>query len=306
MTIFIVFMLIIFGFIGFIGYAWLIPSFKGAINESYLNDIVKEITEGKTTDNDKISAVLNWFDEDSTNLYNSWYLTHSGNPYFIFPGTYIIFTTEPLYICYRCFEDNDPRWILTSRCGSCGEYSRLFMIMTDALGYDVRRVHAPGEDHVWNEVKIAGVWIPVDPTNVSQNDGCDGWEDYGFIEWKEGNVSYVWAEYLHNDTILVRTSLYTNLTNVTVYCVDKNNNSISNVEITIMSNNLHDEDRIHETFIKGKAKPKTNDTGLVIFQIGGGTYKFKANSENYSGETDWICFSDQNPSHEFIINLTRK
>ena len=30
------------------------------------------------------------------------------------------------------------------------------MYMVDSLGLDVKRVHAPGEDHLWNEVKIDG------------------------------------------------------------------------------------------------------------------------------------------------------
>jgi hypothetical protein len=177
--------------------------------------------------------------------------------------------------------------------------------MVDSLGIDVRRVHAPGEDHLWNEVKINDEWIPVDSTNVSLPD-ADGWEDYNFFEYKEGNVSYVWAEYFHNDTIVDLTNNYTKLTNVTIYTVAQNNNSISGMTITVMSNNLHDKDRIRETYIEGKPKPKTNNSGYCTFQIGGGTYKFKADNSKYKGETDWVNFSDETPSHDFIIELKKK
>lgn len=180
------------------------------------------------------------------------------------------------------------------------------MLMADALGYKTRRVHAPGEDHVWNEIKINKDWIPVDPTNVSQTNGGDGWQDYTFFEWKEGNASYVWAEYLHNKTIEDRTERYTDLTNITIHTVDQNNISVSDVSITIISNNLHNTDRTYETYIKGKPKPNTNKTGYCTFQIGGGTYKFKASHDKYIGESDWINFSDQYPSHDFIFNLSKK
>ena len=302
----IVFSLVLIGILGFTCYSSVVPRIKAVLNDGYLQNVVTEITEGKTTDYEKISAVLEWFDPDRENLYNSYYLTHSEDPWYRFLDGYVIYTLKPPYICVRCYEDVDPRWLLTSRCGSCGEYSRLFMVMVDALGYDVKRVHAEGEDHVWNEIKIDDEWIPVDPTNVSLSDGGDGWEDYGFFEWKEGNLSYAWAEYLHNDTIEDRTSHYTNLTNVTIHCIDENNNSISNVTITIMSDNLDDTERIHETFIEDKSKPKTNETGFCTFQIGGGTYKFKGSNDNYSGETEWVAFSDQDPSHEFTIDLKRK
>lgn len=211
--------------------------------------------------------------------------------------------SDPPYICIRCFEDNDARWILTSRCGACGEYSRLFMVMADALGYAAKRVHAPGEDHVWNEVKIDGKWIPVDPTDVVLPTS-DGWKEYDFMEKKEGNVSYVWAEYLHNDTIEDITSLYTNLTNVTIHAVDKNNNSLSDVTITIISHNLKREPN-HETSIPEKLKPRTDESGFTTFQIGGGNYTFKAQNNDYNGELKWVEFSDINPQHKFIIIMEK-
>lgn len=304
MKVLIIILTIIFGFCGYIIYAAFIPNFKGAINEGYLQEIVNEITEDKITDYDKIGAVLNWFDQKNDNLYNSWFLTHSGKPYFNLPGTYMIFLLEPPYICIRCFENSDIKWLLTSRCGACGEYSRLFMIMVDALGYDVRRIHAPGEDHLWNEVKIDNNWIPVDPTNVSLPE-ADGWENFGFFEHKEGNASYIWAEYLHNNTIEDLTSHYTDLTNITIYCVDEFNNSASEATITIVSHNLKREPD-HETFIKNKPKPITNESGYCTFQIGGGNYTFRANSDKFYGELKWVEFSDSILNYGFTIKLKEK
>ncbi len=304
-TVVICIILVVVGFFGFITYSTMfIPNFKGYLNEEYLVDTVHEIIQGKITDYEKVSAILAWFDQKKTNMHNSWHLTHSGKSYWTIPGTYVIFFTEEPYVCYRCFDDNDPRWILTGRCGACGEYSRLFMIMADRLGFEVRRVHAQGEDHVWNEIMIDGAWIPVDSTNVSLPDGGDGWEDYGFFEHKEGNASLIWAEYLHNDTIEDLTSLYTPVTNVTLHCIDENNRSLSNVTITLISHNLK-RDPYHETFIKNKPKPKTNESGYCTVCIGGGNYTFQAVGENnkFTGERKWVTFSDEIPSYDFTIVL---
>jgi hypothetical protein len=301
--------LIIIGvlFLSIIAYPYVVPAIKGPLNEGYLHEIVNGLIEGKSTDQEKIGAILSWFDRNEDYVHNSWILINVEKKVVltIIDGFYYILSVEP-YIFIRTKDTMDARWFLTNRIGACGEYSRIFMVMVDVLGIDVRRVHAPGEDHVWNEVKIDDTWIPVDPTNVSIPNGGDGWEDYTFFECKEGNASYVWAEYLHNNTIEDLTHGYTDLTNVTIHAVDQNNNSVSDVTITIMSNNLRDANRIHETFIKGKSKPKTNESGYCTFQIGGGTYKFKANDDKYKGETEWVEFSEKISSHNYSLILKKK
>lgn len=299
------FLIVIMLILSYILFMFVTPYIKGSMNEGYLHEVVAEITEGKNTDQEKIGALLNWFDRNSDNMYNSWFLVKENKVLLTLIPNHFYILTEMPYFGVRCPEDKDGKWILTSRFGACGEYSRVFMYMADSMEIDVRRVHAPGEDHLWNEVLIDGEWIPVDPTNVSLPD-ADGWEDYGFFEYKEGNASYIWAEYLKNDTIEDLTSLYTKLTNITLNCVDENNNSISDLTITVMSNNLHDVNRIHETYIKNKPKPKTNETGYCTFQIGGGTYKFKANNDEFTGETEWVEFSDNITQHDFIIILKEK
>jgi len=290
--------------LGYILFMFATPYIKGSINEGYLHEVVNDIIEGKNTDQEKITALLGWFDRNSDHIYNSWFLNAEGKILLTFIPKHFYILIEMPYFGIRCPEDMDGKWILTSRFGACGEYSRIFMYMADAMGIDVKRVHAEGEDHVWNEVKIKGNWIPVDPTDVALPDK-DGFKDYNFMEIKEGNVSYVWAEYLHNRTIDDLTYLYTNLTNVTLHCVDQNNNSVSNVTITITSHNLRRYPN-KVTFIEGKSKPKTNETGSCVFQIGGGNYTFKANSDKFSGELKWIEFSDLHPYHDFSIILKKK
>jgi len=291
--------------LGYILFMFVTPYIKGGINEGYLDEVVTEIIAGKDTDREKIGSLLNWFDRNSDNMHNSWFLTKENKVLLTLIPNHFYILTEMPYFGIRCLEDMDGKWILTSRFGACGEYSRIFMYMANSAGINVRRVHAVGEDHVWNEVKIDREWYPIDSTDVVLSEK-DGWKDYGFMEKKEGNVSYVWAEYMHNNIIEDLTSLYTDLTNVTIHCVDINNNSISGISITIMSDNLHDPDRIRETFLKGRSKPKTDETGSCMFQIGGGTYNFKASNNKYSGESGWVMFSDQNPKYEFIIKVKVK
>jgi hypothetical protein len=294
--------LLLFGCILFLS---LTPGIKGILNENYLHEVFDNIVLNKNTDQEKIDSLLKWFDRNSDNMYNSWFLVHQEKTLLtLIPNHFFIFREMP-YFCIRCNNDMDGKWILTSRCGACDEYSRIFMYMIDNLGLDVKRVHAPGEDHIWNEVKIDGAWISVDPTNVSIPNGGDGWEDYGFFEHKEGNASLVWAEYLHNDTIEDLTYLYTNITNITLHCINENNELISDMKITIISHNLRREPT-WETYIKGQSKPKTNETGICIFKIGGGNYTFRAENDDYKGEIKCIEFSDQKPSYEFIVNVTKK
>jgi len=302
----VIFLITLSGVTGFTCYSLIIPPIKVFLNQGHLNDLTQQLTKGKSTDHEKISALLEWFDPANNNIFDSWQLTHSKNPYWIYLDQYMIFTPVPPYICVRCYEDVDVEWLLTSHCGACGEYSRLFMIMADDLGFEVRRVYAPGEDHFWNEVMINNSWIPVDSTSVSIKDGRDGWKNYSFFETKEGNVSYVWAEYLHNSTIIDRTSAYTNLTNITLTCKDENNNSIEGLTITILSNNLHREDRIWNTYIEGQPSPITNQTGVCEFRIGGGTYNFIASNEKYYGESNWLSFSDTISSWTFNITIKKR
>lgn len=90
-------------------YSTIIPPIKAIFNEDYLHDIVNDITEGKTTDHEKINAILEWFDPDFNNLYNSWTLTHSVNPFYILLDQYMIFTNSPPYICVRCYDSVDAK-----------------------------------------------------------------------------------------------------------------------------------------------------------------------------------------------------
>ena len=48
-------------------------NFKANINDSYIQDVVEEITEGETTNHGKISSLLRWFNgtDNMVNLWNS-------------------------------------------------------------------------------------------------------------------------------------------------------------------------------------------------------------------------------------------
>jgi hypothetical protein len=67
-------MVVVISVIGYfdIGVPFLV-NFKANINNSYIQDVVEEITEGETTNHGKISALLRWFNGTDTmiNLWNS-------------------------------------------------------------------------------------------------------------------------------------------------------------------------------------------------------------------------------------------
>ena len=125
------------------------------------------------------------------------------------------------------------------------------------------------------------------------------------MEKKEGNISYVYALFPNNNTIQDRTSYYTNMTDVTIFCTNKNNDPVSNAEVTITSHNLKRNPN-RKTYIKDRSLPKTNKSGLVTFQIGGGNYTFSVTNNQYSGKLKWMHFSDNISQHYFEIQLEKK
>ncbi|CAG9795907.1 unnamed protein product [Diatraea saccharalis] len=94
--------------------------------------------------------------------------------------TKFIFTTKlksgtevclvEVYACTRCPNRvnfpryNDPRTLLRTRRGRCGEWANCFTLMCRALGYDTRYVYDT-TDHVWCEVfdYDSNAWLHVDP-----------------------------------------------------------------------------------------------------------------------------------------------
>jgi hypothetical protein len=282
-------------------------------NKTEVKEVVDGLTQGSFNDVDKTLALLSWFDKGVGKEENFASIYHRERQkdieiLFNFGNRWYIFSKSP----YFCCRGNDVMWVWCARCGRCGEASLLFNTMAYYAEIDVRRVRCLGEDHDWNEVNISGEWIALDATEVNL-DNSTGWnlsrnfmEDKVKGEWsslknvslEEGNVSYVYAEYPDdrpNEDITVR---YTDTTNITVRCIDSNNQPLGNVTISIHSHNSAKE-HLHERVILTK---DTNETGQYTFTLGGGDYTFKAEKDNLSGEIRG-SFSEDEPYHSVTIVL---
>ncbi|XP_073954014.1 N-glycanase Pngl [Choristoneura fumiferana] len=90
-----------------------------------------------------------------------------------------------IYKCKSCEAEtklpryNDPRTLLRTRKGRCGEWANCFTLLCRALGYDTRYVFDT-TDHVWCEIfdNESNQWLHVDPCE-GQLDAplmyCHGW-----------------------------------------------------------------------------------------------------------------------------------
>jgi hypothetical protein len=114
----------------------------------------KEITAGKSTDEEKAKALYQWV------------------------GTRVKYDWEKvrLYEEERVWKEQTPDDTFRTREGVCIDYSRLYAVMARSVGIDVRVVTGLGSDgrggmgsHAWNEVYLSEkeAWIPLDSTWVS-------------------------------------------------------------------------------------------------------------------------------------------
>jgi hypothetical protein len=253
-------------------------------NEAEMKQIVRDLTKDCVNDTQKTLALLSWFNRGvgvKENFANIYYRERQeDNEILLGIGDYYIFSKPPHF----CVRGDSFDWIASSRCGRCKEVSILFNHMCYFEGLEVRQAVCIGEDHQWNEVKIDGQWIVVDATEVKlpKKTGFNLSKD--FMEEKvrgeyekskrpaEGNVSYVYAQYLDGREDEDITHRYTNTMNITIRTVNNKNQSIPNVSISIYSLNSATTSN-HERVI---IKKKTNETGYYTFSLGDGNYIFTA------------------------------
>ena len=236
-----------------------------------LNNLALEITSNYSDDKNKTNALLNWFDKSPGNIINI-----LGNPLLLKIYPLHICINQP-YICIRINDQENPEWILKSRCGACGEYSMFFMEIADKANLKVRSIHDKGYDHNWDEVLIDGKWIIVDPSIVDLENNETGFNisnRYYDQNWDRLGMSYVYALYPNKTTEDV-TYRYTNLTNLTLTTTDENGKTIPNVDLILLSNNHPRRKNIDTTL-----QYTTDSEGKCTIKVGGGNYTIISNIDN--------------------------
>jgi len=243
-----------------------IMKYQAERNKPLLKRIVHDLIKNCTKDIEKTKAILSWFDKGRKNINNVWDKE-------LLLGIYPlqIYLEKP-YICIRLIEHKYPLWVLTSRCGACGEYSLLFREMAHSANLTVRSVHNPGIDHNWDEILINGKWIIVDPVRVDLSNNSTGF-NYSISEYKRiVGKYYIFAEYPNGsrEDISYR---YVNLANISFKVIAENGRTLSNVTIRALSYNL--ENKILDT----KLECVTDVKGTCVIRIGKGDYIFLAKTD---------------------------
>jgi hypothetical protein len=283
-------------------------SYYASNTDLELERTVEHLIEKSRNDTEKTQSILQWFNRTtngSDNIANTYYRNKENKVLLNLAGVFYIFSEQPNFGVRTI--GNNPLWVYNRRCGQCGEYSALFMEMAHRANLTVRSVSCSGEDHAWDEVFIPeeNEWKIIDPTAVKLPDST-GYQSSDFMErkvagdlhQKQGNVSYVFAQY-PNGTKEDITYRYTNLTNITVLITDENGLPQPNMIINVISNN------------RGGARDtglnkKTNDTGQFTFTVGGGSYTFQIQRENdiFPSESYTNSFTEEQPQHN--VNITVK
>ena len=267
-----------------------IRNFKVDQNSIEIEKIVDEITENMNTDLDKTMAIYEWFNSSNYNIFNMWrppaLKSIFGKDTFISLRVRLPYLTK---VCVRCYDDSNPLWILTSRTGNCGEYAKLFTEMAHRAGLEARTIRPEEMDHVWNEVRIDGDWIVVDPSRFWFN------PDPYCYENESGNFSYVYAEgpWSERQNKTDVTSNYTDVATVNITTLDIEHNLVPFVDIVVYSNN--------ENGGKTELSFKTNETGYYQVKMGGGTVTFECRNASLVNSTKKTLF--ENEYYDLFIEL---
>ena len=166
---------------------------------------------------------------------------------------------------------DDPRWILRTRYGGCGEHAELTAALANSIGLPSRVLHAPGEDHAWNEILLNDNWTHVDSTLP---------EEYsiGHPEYYEQKWGYNLSRVYYIDSTGQEqeiTQKYTNTSTLVVKTYDQNR-AISHVKIIIKSRYLI-ENKPDYKF------PYTDFNGIATFELGGNNYEIIAQKDIIPG-----------------------
>lgn len=245
---------------------------RAEFNRTECERIVDDIITDINNDTENIIALLNWFERYSGNIHNTYGSVDIGPLYF---GGDIIFD---IMFCVRIDDRQPALWVLTSRCGACGEHGALFTAMANEADLQARTVVCKEIDHVWSEVKINDTWLIMEPANVDHSQNKTGYNIQAtsferIHAHQTKNITYVFAEYVDGTTEDI-TSRYTNLTTINISTIDVDGNTLPNIDLSLISYNR---------FIDGVDagySSKTDGNGQYQLRVGGGDIKIVVQSSD--------------------------
>jgi len=125
-----------------------------------IQETALELTKDIPDNEDKVKALLSWQLTNLTNVYGK-----------------TLINKKPYIAIVQAL--NNPNLVMYYKHGVCGDFAVLLSELASASGIENRRVHAPGENHEWVEIKI----------NESNN------------SWVNADAAYRWPQqkYIYND-----------------------------------------------------------------------------------------------------------
>lgn len=265
----------------FFGVHVLVPSML--FGESKINKIAMDLAGNKTNETQIVLDIMGWENE---NVYNTWSNNGIDINDIILPNLRFPFLTS------LCKFSGDPNWIITTKCGSCGEYSSLFSALSNEItaqgkaNISSRVISTYSLNHAWNEVEINGVWTHLDL-------GAPVFNDSKYYE-------RVWNSYLEYVYYLDSDNNIQAITN-------RYNENVTKIDILVLSDNLPVKGaNVLIKFSNGYGFVNRTDSEgrCIVDKIGVGEYLVKAEIEYVIKEIG-IKHAEVNANNNetIIINL---
>jgi hypothetical protein len=203
------------------------------------------------------------------------------------------FTYNPVPFCRPIYAKN-PNLIFVLRRGACEETATLFAEMANASGFQCRKVHAPGENHVWNEVLINGSWKRADATLEPPSN----YDNFSFYESPEGwnwKLSKVYSNV--DGRILDRSDDYTGSGTLNVF-VKEGDKPLENVEVIIKSHFRmeHEPDKYKAPIKVTTIYPDAN--GTCTINLGENNYTIVAKRKQFFKYCPFVLQYERNSTLE--------
>lgn len=243
-------------FISLLVYIGAIYIYSTLFGREEINKVAAEISRNETNQTLIVEKIIAWQDNK---MFNIWKHMTTGK----------LFFPKPPYLTYLCKFSAKPEWIITTKCGSCGEYSVLFKELAEASKIESRIVHNSGENHQWNEVTIDNSCITVDPSMKIFNDS-EYYERPNEMGGMGKQLSYVF--YVDSGREHDITNRYTQ-TGTLIVNIERGNVPLENVLVIVKSRFLMD---------RYPSEYKKPIDSVWNYTDSNGTCKFNLGENNYT------------------------